>query len=392
MREPPRSAVRERVGYVGAVGSVGAVALGLALHLDPALTLFLLVLGAALPMWCMEWRHIPGPGSHLIERADGIIGVAFILLTLVVCMWVQLRFGGSKGAAVNALIPFALAASAAMLLMSLFFPSALSPSVAACGRGTRAFLRAARPDEADLTAMLGWCVKCFFIPLMIAWAWVWLSKFQDQWNWGSSLHWYLGGLAILYALDTSFAIVGYCSTSPRIGGEIRSVDRTVLGWLSALACYPPLGAIVLDTWLVQRHANDWEKLLDSEGWLYTIWGAAILVLTFVYTWSSVAFGPRFSNLTNRGIITSGPYSWTKHPAYLSKNLSWWLISVPFIAIAGWPTALVQCACMLAVNAIYWIRAKTEERHLMRDEAYREYAAWIRRNGIFRRLGRCGTAK
>ena len=42
-------------------------------------------------------------------------------------------------------------------------------------------------------------------------------------------------------------------------------------------------------------------------------------------------GPRFSNLTHRGILTHGPYAWSKHPAYLSKNLFWWLSSLPFLA-------------------------------------------------------------
>lgn len=382
MQERPRSAVREGVGYAGAIGALVAVAVGIALEMDSALTLMLLVIGAALPMWWMEWRTDQDHYDIVDERADSIFGVAFILLTLAACMFLQLRFGGSKGAAVSALVPSALVVSLLMVLASLTCPSSLSPTIAACGRASRTLLRASRPQYADVTAMLGWLVKCFFMPLMLAWAWVWLSKFQDQWRWGSSLHWYVGGLTILYAIDTSFAIVGYGSTSHRIGGQIRSVDRTALGWISALACYPPLGAVVLDGWLIVRHANDWEKVVESSSWLYIPWGVGILGLTVIYAWSSVAFGPRFSNLTNRGIITSGPYRWTKHPAYLSKNLSWWMISVPFISTQGWRMALLQCIAMLAVNAIYWIRAKTEERHLMRDAAYRDYAAWIERNGIF----------
>ena len=55
---------------------------------------------------------------------------------------------------------------------------------------------------------------------------------------------------------------------------------------------------------------------------------------------------RFSNLTHRGIITNGPYRYSKHPAYLAKNLSWWLVSMPFMITVS-PlanAALLRCCC------------------------------------------------
>ena len=57
-------------------------------------------------------------------------------------------------------------------------------------------------------------------------------------------------------------------------------------------------------------------------------GGALLFLTAIYAWATVAFGMRFSNLTYRGILTHGPYRWTRHPAYLSKNLFWWCRRCP----------------------------------------------------------------
>ncbi|MGJ3628557.1 DUF1295 domain-containing protein [Sphingomonas sp. MMS24-JH45] len=38
-----------------------------------------------------------------------------------------------------------------------------------------------------------------------------------------------------------------------------------------------------------------------------------------------------SNLTHRGILTHGAYGWTRHPAYLSKNLFWWISTVPILS-------------------------------------------------------------
>ena len=43
---------------------------------------------------------------------------------------------------------------------------------------------------------------------------------------------------------------------------------------------------------------------------------------------SLSVDVRFSNLTYRGVLTNGPYAFTRHPAYLSKNLFWWCASMP----------------------------------------------------------------
>ena len=73
------------------------------------------------------------------------------------------------------------------------------------------------------------------------------------------------------------------------------------------------------------------------------------------------------------IITSGPYRFTKHPAYLCKNLSWWLISMPFMLSSTWQDSLRHCAMLLLANAVYYWRAKTEEKHLLSDHNYQAYA-------------------
>ncbi|MFT7532281.1 MAG: steroid 5-alpha reductase family enzyme, partial [Gammaproteobacteria bacterium] len=92
------------------------------------------------------------------------------------------------------------------------------------------------------------------------------------------------------------------------------------------------------------------------------------------------------NLTHRGIITNGPFRFSKHPAYISKNISWWMISIPFIAInSDFLLAFKQCCLLLLVNFIYFMRARTEERHLSRDPIYREYTAWIAEYGLIARI-------
>jgi len=71
------------------------------------------------------------------------------------------------------------------------------------------------------------------------------------------------------------------------------------------------------------------KWLEHFPTLRWAWAIVVLGLITIYVLATVAFGIRFSNLTHRGILTNGPYRFTKHPAYVSKNLSWWMVSVPF---------------------------------------------------------------
>ena len=94
-----------------------------------------------------------------------------------------------------------------------------------------------------------------------------------------------------------------------------------------------------------------------------------------------------SNLTHRGILTNGPYRWSKHPAYLAKNLSFWMISIPFVIHGSAAESLRQCMLLCGVNLIYYWRAKTEERHLSWDPVYRAYSDWIDQHGLVARLKR-----
>jgi protein-S-isoprenylcysteine O-methyltransferase Ste14 len=194
-------------------------------------------------------------------------------------------------------------------------------------------------------------------------------------------------VALLFLYDVCFGAIGYLATFRPLDAHIRSANPLWSGWAVALACYPPFALMGAGGPLDYRAgAPDWTHWVEGAPVLAPVWGGAIVALTFVYAWATVVFGLRFSNLTHRGVITSGPYRWVKHPAYLSKNLLWWLIHAPFLAGAGWADGARASALLLAVNALYWARARTEARHLSADPAYRAYAAWIAEHGLFARAG------
>ena len=129
--------------------------------------------------------------------------------------------------------------------------------------------------------------------------------------------------------------------------------------------------------------DNWSHVFAGHGPLLWGWAALLVGLTAVYAWATMAFGIRFSNLTYRGVLTNGPYAFTRHPAYLSKNLFWWCASMPFIVSNGSLVEAVRNAFFLGcVSATYFWRAKTEERHLLsEDPKYRAYFDWMQARGL-----------
>jgi protein-S-isoprenylcysteine O-methyltransferase Ste14 len=233
-----------------------------------------------------------------------------------------------------------------------------------------------------------WLVKGFFLPLMVVYMYGSTSKILEFDLTGATwanlrLYDFLYDAAFL--IDLTFAVVGYAWSLKLADTHVRSAEPTMFGWVVALFCYQPFFS-VFDSHYVTYGGPGFGRWLAPWPAVRAIWAGAILVLVAVYVIATVAFGLRFSNLTHRGVLTSGPYRFTKHPAYLSKNLSWWMSSVPF-AVAGGSEALRHCVLLLCLNFIYFLRARTEERHLSQDPAYVAYALWMNEHGVLSFLGR-----
>ncbi len=250
----------------------------------------------------------------------------------------------------------------------------------------------APPPGAVAAHARAWAVKAFFLAFMLS---IVPGNFAVVVNWRAdgimadpaSLAGFL--IALMFAVDVAFATAGYALTLRPLDAHIRSADPTVSGWVAALICYPPF--VLMGPGGPLHYAVDtqgWDRWLASYPSLLWLWGALLVMLTAIYAWATVAFGPRFSNLTHRGILTHGPYRFTRHPAYLAKTLFWWLSVLPFLTVSGDPlTAARNTALLAATSAVYFWRARTEEAHLARDPAYRAYAAWMDRHGLIARLTR-----
>lgn len=237
---------------------------------------------------------------------------------------------------------------------------------------------------------VGWLVKLFFLPLMTVYMYNTTRYFVGA-NltevFSSFRLFYQFAWELIFAIDLIIVTIGYVLTLKLLDSHIRSAEPTLAGWVPAIICYEPFWAAISTSYLAYNKDNySWGNWLGGNETAYLLWGSAILILISIYSLSSVAFGIRFSNLTHRGIITNGPYRYTKHPAYISKNLSWWLIAIPFIVVNdNYVASLQACLMLLGVNAIYYLRAKTEERHLSLDNTYRQYAQAIEQKGLMMKI-------
>ena len=243
--------------------------------------------------------------------------------------------------------------------------------------------------RADKTALLATLVKAYFTPMMVMWLMGasvealfhgvaiaaegtgagWLDLFNRHGFWVL--------MKTIFFVDLLIFTVGYLVESPRLGNEIRSVEPTLLGWAAALLCYPPFNTVTGQ--VLGSQATEFPQFDDPT--LHLGLNLLLLGLMAIYAWASVALGLKSSNLTHRGIIATGPYAFVRHPAYVCKNMAWWIGAVPAVSFAfdtsTWQ-GLLALASVTAWSMLYALRAITEERHLLGvDDDYAAYAARVR---------------
>ncbi len=229
--------------------------------------------------------------------------------------------------------------------------------------------RSTELKSAARTAALSYIVKFFFLPLMLNFFfshaqsflafWRSADVYQDPLNffWESGYHLIFH---LIFVIDTVIFAFAYAFEFRFLRNTIKSVDPFVSGWVVALICYPPFNSAA-DSFIPLLKESAWL----TDGWLLDLSKILLLVSFIFYVWATVALGFKASNLTNRGIISHGPYRFVRHPAYIAKNLAWWFEFLPFLN----PALLVS---LLVWNVVYILRALTEERHLRADPDYREY--------------------
>ncbi len=403
----PASEVSDATGLVGVLALTGLLILAARFDLSPVSAAFLLLGGTALSMalWAVLVERVhrnPTTGLDFSLRHP-LAEVIAITRTKMIGLGATFGLIWCAYFAAETHAPPHYAAYLELLM--LFLPLVLLIAPIYVGFTTRHMIEPrdglwqfgrlvcldfASVDRAKITDyMLGWAIKAFFLAFMVS---ILPGSLAAPLRFGSAtvledpVQTITSLVRLAFLFDVCFGTIGYVLTLRVLDSHIRSANPYLFAWVAALACYPPFTLMGTGGPLDYRSGTqEWSVWLEGQPALLIVWGSAILILAVIYAWATVVFGMRFSNLTHRGIITTGPYRFSRHPAYLSKNLMWWMVHVPFLSTAGGGEAVRNCLILLLVNAIYYARAKTEERHLMADPRYRAYCAWIADNGLLERL-------
>lgn len=241
----------------------------------------------------------------------------------------------------------------------------------------------------ESVAILAWGVKLFFAPLMIFWFLDHLMyilhtldivfsqnntpEFLPFFN---SFGFWLA-FNIIFFIDVFFFTVGYLLESPRLKNTIKSVEPTLLWWIVCLMCYPPFNSYT--TSMIGWYSEDFPQFENIP--IHIGLNIGILLLLCIYSWASLTLGWKASNLTNRGIVTHWPYRYIRHPAYLTKNLAWWIGALPMWIFAVSENN-IELLFWVVVATLWWtsiyiLRALTEEWHLWQDPDYRKYCKEVK---------------
>ncbi len=191
-------------------------------------------------------------------------------------------------------------------------------------------------------------------------------------NWQSFIFSYV--FAAVCLIDLVPYLIGYLTQRP--GAEIKSVDTSVKGWIVCLACYPPFNSSVGS--FIPVYTPEYIGFEAGQWGIYY----NVISLTFLtcFALCSVNLGFKATNLTSRGIVTTGFYSIVRHPAYAFKLAAW-----TTCAIGGYYVRSIQdqprvweLVTLLGWAYLYYVRAKTEERHLIEtDPDYAKYCVRVR---------------
>ena len=404
----PASAVSHGVGLAGLAGAVAWIATARALHLDGpyAALVNLVACGVPMVLWLLivdKVHRRPSTGLDWGMR-KAWRDTLDISLTKLAGLWAT--WGGIaiiyatgrfywQGHFAFAMWCFTHAAPVLLVASIAYVLWIDRYLVAPCDGAWHLGAWLTGQGGVDRDAIYGhlraWGVKAFFLAFMVAVVPPGFGEFVRG-DTATVLHdpvalanWLI---TLMFLIDVAFATVGYVLTMRPLDAHIRSATPYAAGWTAALICYPPFILMSDGGPLDYRPGTaEWSHWFAGHPVILSIIGAVLVALTAIYAWATVAFGVRFSNLTHRGILTHGPYAFSRHPAYLSKNLFWWISTIPVLSTGSVVDAGRATILLGVVSGVYYWRAKTEERHLGADPDYVAYSAWMARYGAVPRFFR-----
>jgi protein-S-isoprenylcysteine O-methyltransferase Ste14 len=220
-------------------------------------------------------------------------------------------------------------------------------------------------------------VKVFFIPLMFfgtlhygVESYFYLANFKSSILDGKSIpeifNFVIYPFIVLFAMFLALLVylVGYIFESKKYKTTVLSVENTWFGWVVTIICYVPFYSFL--AYVFPNASQDFAFYKSQEiTFVVRLLLSLILVLKTITIFN---LGLRSSNLTYRGLVTTGIYGLIRHPHYAFKLMLWWIGLIPSAYEYPW-----LIGPMIFWTVIYYLRAVTEEQHLIRnDNSYVAY--------------------
>lgn len=182
-------------------------------------------------------------------------------------------------------------------------------------------------------------------------------------------------LTLIFMLTIIIFAISYLSDLNLFRNKIKSVDTTPLGIISCIICFYPF--TILTNALVKSYT---EGSIPVENLAFRIILDVISVVANLVILISVArLGTKSGNLTNRGIVKGFPYNIVRHPNYIMQVVYIITTTIPiyFVSDLSVLGKIVLTFGMFAWILIFYLRAITEERHLLKDSEYQKYTEEVK---------------
>ncbi len=182
-------------------------------------------------------------------------------------------------------------------------------------------------------------------------------------------------VTLMLGVITIVMAISYLTETNILKNKIKTIDTTAFGIISCIMCYYPLKAITEK--IIPTYSSDMVEI--DNMYIRISISILLLIAEFVITLSVLRLGTKSGNLTNRGIVTGFPYNIIRHPNYAMQMFMLILLNIPMYMDGGFSIfeKVLYTFGIICWIIIYYYRAITEERNLIKDSDYKNYCEKVK---------------
>ncbi len=192
----------------------------------------------------------------------------------------------------------------------------------------------------------------------------------------------------IFLVDSMLFCFCYHAEAGFLRSRVRYVETRLFSVLVCIMCYPPFNQVTVSVLGPSNYSEMFAfhgDLHHPATWILRAFAVFFLAMLIA---SSLSLFTKASNLTNRGIVTWGPYCLIRHPGYVAKNMFWLVTLIPILVNVdpsapqfSWTGYGLFCLATImgfvGWCTVYVLRSLTEERLLMADPEYVAYCKKVR---------------